>query len=225
MKEVINKGVIVFHVDDILINTSKFKYDYIRWNWSRFLQHAKNKGPLSGDNLAKRDKKSLIDWLIKDTFNQTSRDIISNTMRAATSLGKITNHKRYPSVTKMGIGTLQNKFFLTSELFVKAYIIIYDDDEYLAKKNIIEKEFKNYKITILKVPVGEDIFLTLEKNDINWNVYIDNDISRVRSLVEKTPMSNREFLIPKCGYFTIPIELDILLKEKGFVYTYYGSVQ
>ena len=64
----------------------------------------------------------------------------------------------------------------------------------------------------------------LKEKNINWNLMVDDEIRNIRDMAENFDLNGKEFLIPKTGYNNMPVELDLLIKEKGGTYNYFKRI-
>jgi hypothetical protein len=235
MEDIISKkngpGVYVFDMDEVLVDISPSAYRAVRFNWRKYHRFFKDLGPLTDEQILDRDEFYMIDWLIKSKYKLLPEDEFNHTLKIVKDmLNK--DYFEYSDIyqnlepTTFARGTLMNKAFIEHSNVKKVYILTrYVSDKMLdGKKKFIKKYFNNPKVEVIYVPLGVKKSDYIKEKNINWDLYVDDEISNIADFAENLDINGKEFLIPKLGYNSMPLHLDLLIKEKGAVYNYYKRV-
>ena len=125
----------------------------------------------------------------------------------------------------MARGTLMNPLFIDSERVKKVYILT----RYIpaagnmkaGKERFVKKFFDHPKIEMILVPSKEKKSDAIKERGINWDVFVDDELQNIDDFIENMNIEGKEFIIPQFGYNKIDPLRDIIIKEKGAVYSYY----
>jgi hypothetical protein len=222
-------GNFIFDMDEVLVDISPEQYLAIRMNWVKYHRWFKDLGPLTEKQVLERPLFKINEWLLKDEYKKNPKDMektLELTHREITKDFFSTDLYSNLVPTPMARKTLMNRMFIDSNRVGKVYILTrYVDEKMLkSKKKFIKRYFNHPKVEMLAVRMDEKKTDIIKKNNIQWNILIDDEIKNIRDFAENLDISGKEFLIPALGYNEMPLVLDILIKEKGAVYNYYKRI-
>jgi hypothetical protein len=224
--ENINKisGNFVFDMDEVLVDISALQYSFIRNNWSFFSQYLKDLGPLTKENILARPDFYIDNWLIKDEFKEDKavREKVKNFL-----IKEFFNTNFYKMLrpTNFAAKTIMNKPFIEHTRVKKVYILTrtLSDEMSRNKDEFVKRYFNHPKVEMILVKSSEKKSDVLKRHNISWNLFVDDEIKNIIDFVSNLDIKGKEFLIPKTGYNKIPLALDIVIKEKGGMYSYFDK--
>jgi hypothetical protein len=163
-------------------------------------------------------------WLMRDEFlgdnHKKTRDMVRSYL-----IKNFFNTDFYSLLkpTKFAQKTIMNKVFMDHSRVKKVYILTKTLSDEMSKNKVkfIEKWFNHPKVELVLVNHNENKSEILKKSSISWNIFVDDDLKNITDFVQNIDITGKEFLIPKTGYNKMPLALDILIREKGGVCTYY----
>jgi hypothetical protein len=218
-------GNFIIDMDEVLVNISPGQYRAIRENWLRYNRFFNDLGPLKDKDVLNRPTFKLTDWLLKDEYKNLEnllsiKEFIHQMIRKDYFSTDLYANMEPTDFAKK---TLMNKAFMEHIRVKKVYILTrYVDEEMLkSKKKFIKKYFNHSKIELIAVPLHEKKSDYIKKLNIDWNIFVDDEIKNIADFAENLDIEGKEFLIPKFGYNEMPDILDVLIKGKGAVYNYY----
>jgi hypothetical protein len=217
-------GVFLIDMDEVLVDISPATYKFIRNNWRRFNQYFKDLGNLSDKEVINRDHFFIDEVYIKDEYKQNKEikkmivDILVNEFFSSDLYVNL-------EPTEFAKRTLLNPVFISHSRVKKVYILTryINDDMLKSKEKFVNKYFKHPKIEMIAVPRTEKKSDYVKKHNINWNIFIDDELKNILDFVENLDINGKEFLIPKTGYNKMPLALDLIIKEKGAVVNYFDK--
>jgi hypothetical protein len=217
-------GNFVFDMDEVLVDISALQYSFIRNNWSFFSQYFKDLGPLTRENILARPEFYLDEWLIKDEYknDKPTRKIVKDfIIRNFFN----TNFYKLLKPTKFAVKTVMNRAFMEHVRVKKVYILTrtLSDEMSNNKKEFIDKYFNHPKVETVFVKSNEKKSDVLKSKNVSWNLFADDEVRNIVDFVSNFDIKGKEFLIPKTGYNKIPLALDLVIKEKGGVYSYFDK--
>ena len=218
-------GTFVFDMDEILVNISPALYNTIRYYWAKYSLWFNDLGSLSEKEVLDRPFFMISDWLIKDVYKDENgkikaavKKIIFNNL-----LDDFFKTDIYSELTPtdFAVKTVMNPSFIEHERVKKVIILTRINCEEMVpfKDAFINKWFNHQKIDVKICDFHE------KKSDylknVSWNLYVDDEIGNIRDVAENFDLSGKEFLVPNFGYNKLPMDLAILIREKGGVINYY----
>lgn len=224
-----NSGTYVMDFDDILVNMSIDCFRFIRKNWRIFSQYFYETGELTDEQIQARPFFKMGEWLIHERYKKLTSGQYTTLQMAISQLLRniyFGSQNIYLSLppTNFARRTLMNPLFIDSPNVKQVYILTRNVAEVQKenKRTFIERYFKHPKISLLEVGPGESKADTLIKNNIVFDVYIDDEIPNIRDVAEKFEnLKDKEFIIPEYGYNKMPQELKFLIESRGGSFTYY----
>lgn len=223
-----NTGVYIFDFDDVLVNFSQEMYSCIRKNWRKYNHWFVDLGLLKPEEIYNRKFFNINEWLINPEFIKLSSS--EYTAIQSTIIGHFYNDffdtSIYDDLTPSSFAekTIRNPMFMNNNMVKKVYILTRNMSEKQkeSKEKFIKKYFNHPKIEVISVNPGENKAELIVKNNIHWNLIVDDEIPNIRNIAERfRTLKNKEFLIPKYGYNKMPEELKLLIEEKGGTIRYY----
>jgi hypothetical protein len=218
-------GNFIIDMDEVLVNISPGQYRAIRENWLRYNRFFNDLGPLKDKEILNRPTFKLVDWLLKDEYLNSENAISVKEFLHKMICIDYFSTDLYANMqpTNFARKTVMNKAFIEHIRVKKVYILTrYIDEKMLeSKKKFVKKYFKHSKIELIAVQLNEKKSDYIKKLNIDWNIFIDDEIKNIADFAENLNIEGKEFLIPKFGYNEMPEILDILIKGKGAVYNYY----
>jgi FMN phosphatase YigB (HAD superfamily) len=220
-------GVYIFDMDEVLVDISPDNYRSVRFNWRKYHKWLKDYGPLTAKQIINRPEFQIDEWMIRDEFRSLPEPELSKLRKTiketlfADFFGK--DIYAYLEPTAFARKTLMNKSFIDHNRVQKVYIVTRYTDKKLeeVKKKFIKKWFDHPKIEFVGVAYTEKKSEIFKKLEVNWNVLIDDEIKNIADFAENFDITGKEFIIPRTGYNTMPLGLDLLIKEKGATYSYF----
>jgi len=222
-------GVYVIDFDDILVNMSIDCFRFVRKNWRVFSKYFWDTGELTDEEIEARPFFKMGEWLIQKRYEDltsgqyTSLQLIISELLKQEYFSSPTIYKSLEP-TLFAQRTLMNPLFIDSPNVKQVVILTRNVCENQAKnkREYIDSHFKHPKLSVIEVGVGESKADALKKNNILFDVYIDDEIPNIRDLAEKTQnLTGKEFIIPEYGYNKMPQELKFLIESRGGTFTYY----
>ena len=223
-------GVYIFDMDEVLVNISPPMYRVIRANWRKYNRWFKDLGPLTDEQILARDNFYVDEWLIKDEIKNLPEEEFKEVKSVIFKflLNDFFNDpKLYDALipTEMARGTLMNPMFIDSDRVKKVYILT----RYIpaatnmkaGKERFVKKFFDHPKIEMILVPSKKKKSDAIKEKGINWNVLVDDELRNIDDFIENMDIEGKEFIIPAFGYNKMDPIRDIIIKEKGGVYSYY----
>jgi len=218
-------GNFVFDMDEVLVDISPMQYQHIRNNWVRYSPWLKNLGPMTPQQVINRPIFFINEWMMRDEFKSPEEKKKAMDAVKGMLFNSFFNQDIYALLrpTKFAQGTIMNKSFIDHKRVNKIYILTRctGPEMEVYKKKFLDKYFSHPKVEMLCVKMDERKSDVLKKNGINWNIFVDDEIHNIIDFAENFDLQGKEFLIPKTGYNSMPLILDILIKEKGGVYNYF----
>jgi len=224
-------GVYVFDFDDVLVDLSRLMYSNIRENWRVYKKYFWNPGELTTEQIHDREFFFMNEWLIQKKFIELTSEeyaALSIKIRSLFTSTMFNQPDIYGNSVPMEFAkkTLQNPLFLDSPNVSQVVILTRNvsDAQAESKERFIKKYFNHPKIKIITVRRGESKGQALLENNINFNVFVDDELPNIREVAElfRDNLNEKEFIIPKYGYNkNFPKELRFLIEENGGRITYF----
>jgi hypothetical protein len=220
-------GNFVFDMDEVLVDISPSNYNHIRMNWRKYNLWFKDLGPLTAEQVLARPEFYTDLWLLKDSINESpDRDATISLIRK-NLLKDFFSADIYAKLepTEFAKKTIMNKSFIEHNRVSKVYILtrVVGKEMIEFKKKFVRKWFNHPKVELLIVGLDEKKSDVLKRNNVTWNIFVDDELKNIIDFVEAFDIKGKEFLIPKTGYNKIPLVLDLIIKEKGGVYNYFNK--
>lgn len=225
------KGVYVIDFDDVLVNFSKEMYKNIRENWRLYKRYFWDPGELTNEEIQNRHFYTANEWLIHKKYkNLTSEEYSALSLEIWELFLKTFFSKPDiyddATLTQFAKKTLLNTMFIDSPLVEKVYILSRSltPEQTESKERFINKYFNNPKISFINVEGRKSKGDILKENKIDFNVFVDDELSNIRDVAEKfhDSLDRKEFIIPKFGYNqNMPKDLRLLIEGNGGIITYY----
>jgi hypothetical protein len=219
-------GNFVFDMDEVLVDISPTQYNDIRMNWIRFSPWFKDLGSKTPKEVMGRPVFYMDEWLMKDEINSSPSEkkkatAVVREMFFRAFFSKDIYSRLKP--TKFAEKTIMNKTFMEHKRVNRVYILTRcTGPEMVEYKNkFVKKWFNHPKVEMITVKLDEKKSEVLKRHGVNWNLFVDDEIKNIIDFSENFDLKGKEFLIPKTGYNSMPLILDILIKEKGGVYNYF----
>lgn len=221
-------GVLIFDLDDVLVDFSMLMYRNIRENWRIYNRWFVDRGELTYNEVQERKFFNIQEWLIKSKFMNLESGEYTNLQKLIEATLKRTffnmDPYQYAVPNEFAKKTLLNQNYIESKSISKVYILSRNVTKGQAesKKRFIKRYFTHPKIQYIELGLdskGE----YLKKNNIDFNLIVDDEIPNIRGIIENiSDIHGKEFLIPEYGYNShLPPELKIIIDEKEAVVTYY----
>jgi hypothetical protein len=223
---------IVFEFDDVLVDVTKAKIDYIYQNSLDLNGLVDFTKPLSDKDIISRDIRNPIEWL-EAKFHNT-KDGASISPKSLNFATLYVHHGMYetkPSLLSTLTPTpLASKIFSSialnnAQAVSKIFIAIRDSDrsiihsEFLEKYNYCKEHFTSSKVEIIAIKYP-DIAKEILSKVPNFALLVTDDIGLVDDIVI-ADNSKREFLLPKYGYDHVSSLTKAVIAEKGDYISYY----
>jgi len=219
-------GNFVFDMDEVLVDLSPPQYSFIRMNWVFFSRYFKDLGPLTRKKVLDRPLFFMDDWLMKDEYSDEKYQDIQKLVKDFI-IERYFSSDLYAVLkpTNFAQKTIMNPSFIEHKRVNKVYILTKTINEKMteSKKKFIKKWFNHPKVELVIVQLNEKKSDIMKKNNITWNVFVDDDLPNIIDFVQNYDITGKEFMIPKTGYNKMPLALDLLIKEKGGSYTYFDK--
>lgn len=225
-------GVYVYDFDDVLINLSILMYQNIRENWRIYKKYFWDPGELTTKEVQERRLFHMNEWLIHKKFSNLSSEEYSGvSLKIWETFIKTFFNK--PGIydnsepTKFAKRTIMNPAFIESPNVSEVIILSRNVTEIQnkSKMQFISKYFNHPKIKTITVKKHESKAEALIENNINFNVFVDDELPNIRDVAEtfRDNLNGKNFIIPRYGYNeNIPKELKFLIEDKGGTVTYYN---
>lgn len=121
--------------------------------------------------------------------------------------------------------TLMNPLFINDQKVEKVYIISRNVSEIQSKskEDFIKRYFNHPKIEYISVDHKKSKGEMLKELEIDWNVFIDDELPNIRDVAEKFEnLEKKEFIVPKYGYNkNMSKDLRFLIEARGGIITYF----
>lgn len=206
-------------------------YNCIRENWRIFKKYFWDPGNLTNKEVQARDRYYINEWLINSKFiNLTSKQYSALSLEIWALFVKIFFEKDniYDELTpsKFAERTIMNPLFIEDQS-VKQVLILSRNitkSQEESKLRFIKKYFNHPKISYLNVEQGQSKADVLIKNNLSFDVFVDDELPNIRDMAEKFKdnLEKKEFIIPEYGYNKVlPKELRFLIEAKGGSVTFY----
>lgn len=219
---------ILMDFDDILVNFSELFYSFIRKNWRYFSKYFADKGLLTNKELQDRECFDMNMFLLKKEAvdGKTSEEYAA----LAISLWQYelqtffeTDFYKNAELTELSKHTLLNDTFMNNDQIGQVIILSrsVSHTQALSKAYFINKNFNHEKISFLDVRPGESKLDVIKRNNIDWDVFFDDELSNIRDFVNGSEtLKEKTFYIPMFGYNYLNNEdiNNILEKEGTFRY-------
>lgn len=118
-----------------------------------------------------------------------------------------------------------NPLFIDDPKVKKVYIISRNVAEAQAKskEQFVQRYFNHPKIEYISVDKEKSKAQTLKELEIDWDVFIDDELPNIRDVAENFQnLEKKEFIIPEYGYNRhMPQELKFLIETRGGIITYF----
>ena len=225
-------GNIIMDFDDVLVDLSSKVFDGIRSNWKVFNRWFVDSGPLHPRDIYERKTFQMSEWLLKKEFmNLTSKEYLALQL---TILGemkrRIFTKSLYDGLepTELAKRTILNPLYIDNSIIHHVYILSRNitEEQAESKEAFIKKHFTHSKVSYIPIKEDESKAKVILDNDINWSLFIDDELRNIRDVAEKEKSLNKkEFLIPKMGYNKFDRILELLIIGKGGAYTYYDPLK
>jgi hypothetical protein len=215
--------------DDVLVNLSSAMYNNIRDNWRKYHQWFVDLGPLTEKEVQSRKYFIMNDWLIQKKYiDETPESYTATQVRINYEIkNDFFNTAIYDDLkpTRFAERTLLNPLFIDSNNIKKVYILsrCVSEAQRKSKENFVKKYFNHPKIEYINVGANENKGQALMNRNINWNLFIDDELPNIRNVAEvfHNKLRGKEFLIPKFGYNVMPEDLRLIIEGNGGIITYY----
>ena len=208
---------------------SDYVYKNVKSNWRLYKKYFWDPGCLTNHEIQQRNYFYVNEWLIQEKYkNLTSKQYSALQLKIWHLLVK-TCFKQdcYKCIepTPFAKRTLMNPLFINDSKVEKIYIISRNicKEQEDSKRAFIERYFSHPKIEYISVEQHQSKADALKARNIEWDVFIDDEIPNIRDVAEKNEdLSKREFIIPEYGYNrTFPPELKFLIETRGGSVTYF----
>ena len=221
-------AVVVMDFDDVLAPLSIELYHNIRKNWLIYSRWFVDLGELSDKEIMERKFYNMLEWMIKKKFIKLSSNEYSAVILEVSEMLNQTffNKDVYDTMepTEFAKRTLLNPLYIESNNIKHIYIISRNITEMqdISKRRFVETYFTNPKITYLSVEKYQKKSSIIKENNINFNMFIDDELPNIRDIVEHIDnIERKEFVIPRYGYNVMPNDLDVIIQAAGAVVNYY----
>jgi hypothetical protein len=217
-------GIYVFDMDEVLVDISPSMYSFIRQNWREYSFWLEDRGPLTPKQIFERDNFYLNCWLLNDKTRKSERQQKILNQKLISEFFQTDIYKDL-SPTAFAQKTLMNKVFMDHVRVEKVYILTRSmtDEMTKSKQAFIKKWFNHPKIELLIVEPKEKKSDVLKKHKINWNLFVDDELTNIADFVKAFDIKGKEFLIPSTGYNKLSLILDVVIREKGGIITYFDK--
>jgi hypothetical protein len=210
---------------------SEYVYKNVKSNWRIYKKYFWDPGCLTNYEIQQRKYFFVNEWLIQEKYKNLSSKQYSALQLKIWKLIVETcfKHDCYKCIepTPFAKRTLMNPLFINDPKVEKVYIISRNicEEQSESKKQFIERYFNHPKIEYISVGHGKSKAEALMDANIQWDVFIDDEIPNIRDLAEKTEdLTGREFIIPEYGYNrNFPQELKFLIETRGGKITYFDQ--
>lgn len=203
-------------------------YRFIRQNWRVYQRFFWNPGPLKIEEVYERKLFNINEWLIDKKFKNLSSEEYALLQKDIWEMLK----KSYFSSdiyedlepTEFAKRTIMNPAFLESERTNSITILSRNitEAQTKSKETFINKYFKHPKISLINFVGHDSKFDIIRKNNLDFDVFIDDEIPNIRTVAENTKdLTEKEFIIPRYGYNVMPKELGFLIESRGGTFTYF----
>ena len=205
--------VLVFDMDEVLVNISPQWYRLIRENWNLFEGKVKDLGDLTEAQVLSRDKYYIEEWLrLGDSLNPEVNELILDLYRKGDF---------YAGCVPTSIGdSLQ--ILAQQSVVKKIYIVSHTIPETLdSKLKFVKKYFNHDKIEFVSIPLNttKSEFL----NTIEYTTFVDDSPEVMKDVITNTKSDFKEFLMPELGYNNLNDhpELLALINDKMLTFKTY----
>lgn len=224
-----NKGIVIFTFDDILVDTAFSFYTFLETNFSFFNKYLDLYTLRKKEDIYKRNKIDLIDWLLRDNVKKLDKKnlVFSLSLIYKTIYEKYYNVDHYKNLplTKLAATSLKNALFIENKGIQKIFILVKyttnKDKEY--KEQFIKTHFNSNKIELKFFKKNESYYSFFEQNN-KWNLLVTDDIDLVEK-ISANDIFHKEFYMPKYGYDQASSYLKELIKQKNANIIYYDPFQ
>jgi len=220
-------GNFVFDMDEVLVDISPMNYNYIRMNWRKYSLWFKDLGPMTAEQVLSRPEFYVDLWLLKDSINESPERDSTISFIKKNIFKDFFSQDIYSKLepTEFARKTIMNKSFIEHNRVNKVYILtrVVNDEMIAFKKKFVKKWFDHPKVELIIVNLNEKKSDVLKRNNVNWNIFVDDELKNIIDFVEAYDIKGKEFLIPKTGYNKMPLALDLIIKEKGGVCNYFSK--
>jgi len=221
-------GIIVFDLDDVLVDFSIEMYNNIRLNWRKYSRYFINKGILKNKELMERNVYNINEWLIKPQYKElTSGQYSALQLKIFGSLTKDffgTDIYKNMVPNDFAKRTIMNPIYIESNIIKKVYILSRSitKEQMESKKAFVEKYFKSPKVEFIDVRSLDKKGEVIKKLGINFDLFVDDELPNIRNVAEVfDSLEGKEFLIPIYGYNKMQPDIQSLIEEKGGITIYY----
>jgi len=219
-------GNFVFDMDEVLVDISPSNYSFIRMNWTYFSMYFRDLGMLTKKQIMNRPLFYTDKWLLKDEFQGDEHKKLHKDIRTFI-IKKYFSTDLYATMTPTEFArkTIMNPSFIDHNRVNKVIILTKTINDKMtdSKMKFINKWFNHPKVETVIVKTNEKKSDILKKHGIDWNLFVDDDLTNIIDFVQNYDIKGKEFLIPRTGYNKMPLALDLLIKEKGGVYNYFDK--
>ena len=224
----LSPAIIVMDFDDVLAPLSIGLYHNIRKNWRIYSRWFVDLGELSDKEIMDRKFYSMIEWMVKKKFiNLTSKEYSALILEVREMFNQtFFNKDPYEGMepTEFAKKTLLNPLYIESDNIKHVYIVSRNVSEMqdISKRRFIEEHFTNPKISYISVERLQKKSDIIKENNINFNMFIDDELPNIRDIVENiSDIERKEFVIPKYGYNVMQEDLEVIIEAAGAVVNYY----
>lgn len=221
-------GIYAIDFDDVLTFFSEIMFHEVKSDWRHFKKYFVDTGCLTNKEIQSRKFFYMNEWLIHPKYTElTSEEYSALQLKIWRDLCKYCFTKdiyRRADPTPFAKRTLMNPLFIESPNVTKVYIISRNvtDEQTKSKEDFIKRYFSHPKIEYISVPQNESKGQVLLEKNINWDVFIDDELPNIRDVAEKfKDLTKKEFIIPEYGYNKMPQDLRFLIEARGGIITYF----
>ena len=214
-------GNIVITLDDILFESSKSLYRFIRNNY--YPDYCTVfKEPDYEFDFDKRESKNIFDSIIDPKTSPALIYAISPIIIHSYFSNKET-FKNYLEPSNLYQKIINSIGFLESNVIDRIYIFYNNTYDFILE--LLQPYFKNKKFILVPIDVAND---KKEENyfnklsELKWNLLISDDIQLIESVATKNEsLAGKEFLIPNRSYCKVNDIIEMCIEEKGGTINYY----
>lgn len=218
---------IIMDFDDVLVyHTAEF-YNILRRKWSKYSRYFNNLGALNLKEVYARPDFLLTEWLFRDEFRNISEDekkrLTEILQREFTRDCFSKDVYSYLSPSIFAQRTLMNPLYMEHPNVKKIYLVTRNAspemEEY--KRAFVKKHFPSSKIELIFVGKDDKKSDALKKKNLQWGLFVEDEIKNIRDIAEHENLEGKEFLIPRYGYNKMPLDLSLLIHGKGGTFSYF----
>lgn len=224
------KGIIIFDFDDVLVDFSMLMYKYTMLNWDVFSEFFYDPKVNENKDLMSRKLFRINEWLILDKYKNYTPEQYSALQLRIMEIYKntffIEDIYSKAKTTKLAKSTLLNPVYVNSPSIEKIIILSRNvtQEQDNSKKKFIETYFNHPKIEYVSISGKTTKAEYIKKNLKNFNLLVDDELSNITEIIDSLDEEDnkKEFLIPAFGYNTAAATLlKAAAESKGCTLNYY----